>query len=57
MTGKIVVTPQFNEGDYMAEYRNGLILTSKGRLGKDGIFVWRTGYLDRSGKYVWPPSE
>jgi hypothetical protein len=56
-TGKLVITPQFNEGDYMAEYQNGLIRTRKGRLGKDGIFVWSIGYLDRYGKYVWTPSE
>lgn len=56
-TGKIVVQPQFNEGTYVAEYENGLIVTRGGRLGSDGTHIWKISYLDRDGESVWQQSE
>lgn len=58
-TGKIIVKPQFNDAGYTAEYKNGLIVThqQQARLGSNGNSIWKIGYLDRSGKYVWQPSE
>lgn len=52
-TGKFAINPQF---DFAMDFENG-IATVGLRDSEQSLVHARTGYIDKSGKYVWQPSN
>jgi len=53
-TGKIVIKPQFER---VNEFRDGLALVGVEKGDIPGGTHWIWGYIDKSGLFVWKPSE
>ena len=50
-TGRIVIEPKF---DYVSSFSGGL---AEVQLNCDAVPVCDVGYIDKSGKYVWKPTQ
>jgi hypothetical protein len=53
--GKVIVKPIY---DYAGSFKNGLALVGTGDFSKETkLFTGKIGYVDRTGRVVWEPTE
>jgi hypothetical protein len=50
-TGKVVIEPKF---DYATNFKGGL---AEVHINCDAVPVCDMGYIDKSGRYVWKPTQ